>query len=400
MEKQENLSLLEFIVRTINNCLVHIKLFFVIAAIPTLAMFIAVMWIWDPEYEVEAIVTPPATSGSKSIGGSLGKLLDNADLGSFSFGGSNDGEDVAWTFLNSWELHQKVIDKFGFEKIYEFDKEDRVYKADVLKKFRKNFSLTQNDEDMLEIKFRDKDYKLALQVVDFILYQADSMYNAYKTYQARQSKKYMDIRLDDVLARLDSLQNEFAKFQGENKYYDPKTQLEVSLKYLSTRQSERDAIVVEQSFEKAKRGNKSKRYEELDDQLKAVDASILQAVNGKQNKTGLVGLEKAPDLSMQYLRLENEIKIQVAVYKLLRQEREQLLLDEVNNQTNLVVLQPPWENDKRVFPKRGTMLVFTFLVASVLATVVCSVVESCKRMPEDSVMAIEIKRFKSIFKHS
>lgn len=399
MEKQDNLSLLELALRIVNNCLAHWVLFVIVVTVPTIAMFISVMWVLEPEYEIEAVVTPPPGKSS-GLGGGLGKLLDNADLGGLSLGGGDEGENIAWTYLNSWELHQKVIDKFGYVSIYEFDKKDRFFRADIYKKFRKNLVIEENDEEMIEVRFRDKDPERAAQVLEFILFEADSMYNAYKTSQARASRAHMDVRMDEVLFKMDSLQKEFTKFQKDNKYYDPKIQVEMSLRYLSTMQSEKDAIVLEQAYEEAKKGKDTKRYEELTERMKALDATIAQVVSGKQNKTGVVGLEKAPNLSAQFAKLENEIKIQMAVYKVLRQQSEQLLLEEVNMQKNLVILQPPWANDKKVYPRRGAMLLFTGFISGLLAMALCCMIEYLKSQRKEPALAAELSRFTSFFKKS
>jgi len=39
------------------------------------------------------------------------------------------------------------------------------------------------------------------------------------------------------------------------------------------------------------------------------------------------------------------------------------------------VLEPPWENDKKVSPKRGIILVFTVFFSFFLASLLCNFVE-------------------------
>ena len=75
MEQKENLSLFELLLKVLNNSLRHKALFLSIVLLPTLAMFIVVMWVMKPVFAAEAIVTPP--SGKSSIGSSLGKMLEN-----------------------------------------------------------------------------------------------------------------------------------------------------------------------------------------------------------------------------------------------------------------------------------------------------------------------------------
>lgn len=396
MEQKENLSLFELLLKVLNNSLRHKALFLSIVLLPTLAMFIVVMWVMKPVFAAEAIVTPP--SGKSSIGSSLGKMLENVSgLSSVSslLGSEDQATNIVWTFFNSWQLHQETIEKFGIRDHYEFDGK---YQADLLKIFRKNLTLEYNDENMFYLRFEDEDYKLAAQILQFILTKSDSMYNAYNTNQAKQSRIYMDARLKEVEHNLDSLEKVFTKFQAENNLYDPEIQLESTVKYLGTLQSERDALVQEISYEKMQRGDQTKRYEELSSRLKSLDASIAEAIKGKRNKMGVLALSKTPDLTAQYLKIESELKIQQTIYKFLRQQSEQLRLDEVNKPTNLVVLQPPWENDKKVRPGRSVILAFTMLLLGLFAVVICNFIEFMKKLPSDSSISRELGNLKLLLK--
>ena len=396
MEQKENLSLFELLLKVLNNSLRHKALLLSIVLLPTLAMFIVVMWVMKPVFAAEAIVTPP--SGKSSIGSSLGKMLENVSgLSSVSslLGSEDQATNIVWTFFNSWQLHQETIEKFEIRDHYEFDGK---YQADLLKIFRKNLTLEYNDENMFYLRFEDEDYKLAAQILQFILTKSDSMYNAYNTNQAKQSRIYMDARLKEVEHNLDSLEKVFTKFQAENNLYDPEIQLESTVKYLGTLQSERDALVQEISYEKMQRGDQTKRYEELSSRLKSLDASIAEAIKGKRNKMGVLALSKTPDLTAQYLKIESELKIQQTIYKFLRQQSEQLRLDEVNKPTNLVVLQPPWENDKKVRPGRSVILAFTMLLSGLFAVVICNFIEFMKKLPSDSSISRELGNLKLLLK--
>lgn len=393
---EKNASLTELFLRILNNCLAHFKLCALIVGVPTLVMFVLVMWVFKPTYVAEAVVTPPNTSKS-SFSGSLSKLLDGMGASSVTslFGSQEQGIDVVWTFLSSWELHNQVIEKFDLKTRYKM--QEAKFHADVLKQFRKNLSIDMNDENMFAIEFEDEDPKVAVAVVQFVLDKADSMYNSFKTTQARQSRQYMDARLAEVEQVTDSLLQAFSNFQAENDFYDPEVQVEATMKYLSTLQAERDGVMLELSYEKMQRGDNTKRYSELSKQLKTIDASISKALKGDRSSVGVLPLKKAPELGTQYMQFEAEIKIQQAIYKLLREQSEQLKLEEVNLQKNLVILSPPWENDKKVFPKRGAILIFTVLLTGVFAVCLSCFLEYWRR-ERDGDLAGERERLRRLLK--
>lgn len=268
-----------------------------------------------------------------------------------------------------------VIDHFKLAEHYEFDGQ---FRADLLKQFRKNFELSLTDENMLEISIEDEDYRLASEMATFMLDKADSMFNAFKTKQARQSREYFDNRIELCLKTLDSLQQDFVKFQADNNFYEPEVQMEATINYLSTLQTERQSVAVEMNYESQLRGTDSKRYGELSKRYNSLNTAIHQTLNGKQQSMGLITLKKSPQLGAEYMRKQEEVKVQAALYKLLRQQSEQMQLEEAKKLTNLHVLEAPWPNDKKVSPLRGASLIFTVFVSMLLATILCNFIELVK----------------------
>ena len=372
MEKQESIGFIEICLRILNNDLKHFKFVLAFVLIPTIIVFVAVMWIVKPKYAASAIVTPPAST--QPMAGALSGLMGGGTGMSSLLGISIDNEDAnaVWTIFNSWELHDMVINKFDLAKHYEFKGK---FHADLLKEFRKNFGFEMNKEEMFSLYYRDTDAKLAVQVLNFMLEKADSSFNAFKTKQARQSREYFQTRLDSCERVLDSLLNSFVDFQVTNNVYEPNVQLEATIKYLSELQAMREEVNMEMNFEKLDRGENSKRYQELSKRVKGMNSALSGALNGKHSNIGLLQLKKSPELYAEYLRREAEIRIQEAMYKVLRQQSEQMRLEEAKMLTNLHVLEPPWENDKKISPKRGLLLVFTVFFTFFLASLFCNFVE-------------------------
>ena len=199
MEKQESIGFVEICLRILNNDLKHFKSVVLFVLIPTIIVFVTVMWIVKPKYAASAVVTPPAST--QSMSGALSGLMGGAGMNSL-LGLSMDNEDAnaVWTIFNSWELHDMVIDNFELAKHYKFKGK---FHADLLKEFRKNFGIDYTKEDLFYIFYKDTDPKRAVQVIQFMLEKADSAFNAFKTKKARQSRLYFQSRLDSCENVLD-----------------------------------------------------------------------------------------------------------------------------------------------------------------------------------------------------
>ena len=368
-------GLVETFLRILNNDLKHFKLCCAMVFIPTLIVFVLVMWVIKPTYAAKAVVTPPAeSSGMSALSGMLGgEFSSYASLLGFTSGSAD--ADAIWTIFDSKELQDMVIDHFDLAKRYEFKGN---FRADLLKLFRKNFKLSLTDENMLEVAIEDEDYRVASEMATFMLEKADSMFNAFKTKQARQSREYFDKRMALCLKTLDSLKDDFVKFQTENNFYEPGIQMEATIKYLSSLQTERQAVSVEMNYEKQLHGEDTKRYSELSKRYNSLNSAVNQTLKGKQQSTGLLALQKSPELGAEYMRKEEEIKVQGAMYKLLRQQSEQMQVEEAKKLTNLHVLEAPWPNDKKVSPLRGVSLMFTVMVCMLFATLLSNFIELVK----------------------
>ena len=396
MEKQESIGFIEVCLRLLNNNLKHFKLCLAIILLPTIVTFVLVMWVIKPVYAATAVVTPPASSQTSLSG--LSSMLGGASGMSSLLGltGSDEDANAVWTIFNSWELHDQVIKEFNLAEHYEFDGD---FHADLLKEFRKKFGVEVNKEDMFAVSMEDEDFRLAAKMVSFMLEKADSAFNAFKTAQARQSRIYFQSRLDSCENTLDSLLKEFVKFQVDNNFYDPNVQLESTIKYLGALQAKREEVSIEMAFEKADRGEKSKRYDELNKRYQGVNSALYGALKGRHENMGMVALKKSPELAAEYMRRETEIRVQEAMYKLLRQQSEQMRLEEAKMLTNLHVLEPPWENDKKIYPLRGVTLVFVFSVACILATIVCNLLSYLdSESKRGSAVASEWNAFKGFFR--
>ena len=395
MEKQESIGFIEFCLRVLNSDLKHFKFFSAFVAIPTIVAFVLVMWVIDPMYAATAVVTPPASK--QSMSGALSGMMGGSGMSSL-LGLSMDNGDAnaVWTILNSWELHDKVIEKFDLAKHYKFKGK---FHADLLKEFRRNFGIDYNKEDMFSLFYKDTDAKRAVQVIEFMLEKADSAFNVFKTNQARQSRLYFQGRLDSCEHVLDSVLNSFVDFQVKNNVYEPGVQLSATIKYLSELQAMREEMGMELDFEKLDRGENSKRYQELQKRVKGMNAALGGALKGKHSNIGMIELKKSPELYAEYLRRESEIRIQETLYKLLRQQSEQMRLEEAKMLKNLHVLEPPWENNKKIYPLRAVTLIFVFAVACLLATIVCNIRDYLETEEKrETAVAREWVTFKGFFK--
>ena len=88
-----------------------------------------------------------------------------------------------------------------------------------------------------------------------------------------------------------------------------------------------------------------------------------------------------------------------AILRITRDYTAEDALEEAKMLTNLHVLEPPWENNKKIYPLRGVTLIFVFAVACLLATIICNVREYLDaESKRDTAVAREWNTFVGFFR--
>jgi len=391
-------SLTTIFLRVLNSILTFKKTFLTILLIPTLLAIIVVLFVLKENFGSTSVFEPPQSSspasGLSSMLGEGGSALAGMMGISLLSGGESD---IIKTILNSKELHQATIDHFHLAEHYEFKGK---FPADLLKAFRSNMIVNYNDEKMFELTIEDRDYKLAATMNRFVLNWTDSAYNAIQTQQAKMTAGFYQARLDSVNRRIDSLSKIMVAFQNKYHFYDPEVQLESGIKVLSELDAERSGVQINLQAEEAIHGKGTSKGGQLQERLNLLTNQIQEKNQGTLGIGLPSGMGRFADLSRQYYFLDREIRVQNILYKFIRQKIEEMQLGEAHNIKNLIIVQAPWENNKKVSPPRSAIVLLVFLVFGVIGTWVCSFKMYIRQesQSQDSAVGREWKRLSQLLR--
>lgn len=345
------------LLQALNSCLRHFRLISLVVLIPTTATIISLLFFVDIKYEGRSVFQPPKTEKQNSFA----KLLGSDGMALQALMGQNSDEaDVVWTILNSRELHKEVIDHFHLADHYKFKGK---FEANLLKDFRSNMTLSENDEDMFELVIEDTDPVLARDINAFMIQKTDSIYQALNRRKVNQTRLFFQARLDSVQRILDSLTQDLADFQQTNRFYEPAVQLESGLTFLGQLEAERILISLDMQVESKKHGTNTKKYQELHERHQAISQQIVKRNKGMMGISLPSGLNQFAELNRDFGNRQRELTVQAGIYKFLRQNVEELYLEEGRNFKNINVLEHAWVNDKKVSPPRSALTILVILVS-------------------------------------
>ncbi len=350
----------------------HLRLVVVFVATLTLAAIVGTGFI-DKKYEATALLLPPIpdAAGIQRVAaeiGAISKLLG---------GGLYDTReaDILEAIFNSSELQLDVAERFNLVQVYELDKNKKrpAKKADLLKVFRKQFSVEFNEADFLELSFRDKSPERAKELLDYMIAKADSLYSKLQAVEAKNSESYYSRRVALARASVDSIQREMVLFQQKHGIVDPEIQYEETVKLLSSAVKEQEQAASEMRIEAKERGENSLRYSQLKSRYEAATQSVAQLK--KKRDSVLLPLADAPALIQTYTSLRLDLGLQMQLLEGLQLQVELAQLQEKKGASKFFLIEKPWVNDKKVSPPRMAIVAVTCTLSFVIAILIAASLE-------------------------
>lgn len=348
----------------------------IVVSVFLVALFssLLVVYVLDEEFAAHAVILPPDGGASGAMGalgdvaGDLGPLASSMGI----FGSQSQEVYVMMTLLESYQFQRTLIRKFHYDSIYKFTVKPKYFEADLIKAFRKNFKVKQDDDnDFLVISMRDELPQRAKDVVDTALTMLDSAYTAVKITQAGKSRRYFEERIQSNQIALDSLKTAMQKFQETNAILDPEVQIEESVKRLAQMELEKETAYIQWQSEVNVYGAEGALAKKLEKQYQSLAASLRHLKSRKSSSGAWLNTQTAPALLREYEALYTGILINESIYKYLRQMYEQALLEELNQVGRFEVLEKPWVNNKRVAPPRRAIVTSLVVADFVIAVLLC-----------------------------
>ena len=318
-----------------------------------------------------------SSSSSSSSAGSLGGL----PLGSIASDllGAKTSGALFVDILRGRTIQDRVIARFDLRKVY-WDR----YWEDARKNLTKSTEITEDRKSgVLTITVTDRDPRRAQKIAEAYVEELDRLVAEVSTSSARRERIFIEQRLKDVKHDLDSASEQFSEYASKNTIVDVTSQTKAMVETAATLQAE---LIVAQSelegLEQIYTSNNVRvrslraRIDELKNQLGKIAGSSTPAsakqANSKPDSNSdqlYPPIRQLPLLSVRWLDLFRESKIQETVYELLTQQYEVAKIEEVKEIPFVKVLDAANVPERKSFPPLlitmilGTMLALALAIA-------------------------------------
>lgn len=325
----------------------------VIAAVVTLLM--------PNMYRAQSRVLLP-DSGTTGLTALLGR---SASAAASLLGGSSGSYTRYLAILSSTTVHDRAIDTFDLETVYEV-KGKRAREL-ARREFLSRTDFTLDAEyDFLTISYLDESPERAADVTNFLVAELNRLNSSLAVENASLFRSYAQKRYEETLSSLDSLRAEMQVFQEQYGIIELSSSAQAFLEALATQQAAVAELEVRVAALREQYGSNQREA------LRIAEASLAEARRQVRNLTEgreqlmPVPLAQLPEAASQYGALYQNLQIQTEVLKVVQPLYEQARFEEERQRTAVQVLDPATPPLRKAEPRRSILVLLAAFSALML----------------------------------
>ncbi len=357
-------SLLGEAIATVASNLRKIAVFCLLVAIAS-SVYALTRDIWFSSSAL--LVVPGSNAPASGLEEIAGDLLPQGISGLAQVGMSSMGVPggpditVALAVLSSRPVLERLMLETGFMEEHEID-----YSTDkALEKFGTVLSATLTDQGFIELSGMASTRESAAFLVSRWIAIANEELSQMITSRARRARIETEKALRLQTDSLAAAQRRMEEFRTETGIYYPRTQAEQAVGLLAN--AERDLLGVESELA-ALRGSVSPEnqlYREAQRRASFLRGYLERRLTEGDSLSAFPGMEGMPSIIRRYEELFLEMETKTLTVTMLRQQLEQLKVQELKDSPTLEVMVPPSPRYERSRPYRSR-IVLTHTVAALL----------------------------------
>ena len=325
-------------------------------------------------FKADVRILPPP-QGNMGLSG----LLPSLNVGSLGVGSLLSNEaNLTMTILDSRRLRDAVIDSFNWMEVYPLRHRIKAYK-----RYNKVVAWEMNEDGTVIISVEEVSAELAANTANFISDEVKELFHEISVAQARGQREFIQRRLDQCYVDIDSAEERLRVFQEETGLIDLEAQVQASAQVEAALHSqelvsqvtllaelETQRVLAEiqadyfsrtltpQSSEVLMANSQAQAYRERIEQIRhELDAGDVDY---------FVGVDIDPATGIESVRLTRELEIQGLILDFLLPQYEQARIVEMQERSNLYVLDEAVPPTKKSKPKRAYVILawlfVTFLI--------------------------------------
>jgi len=317
-------------------------------------------------------------------------------IGSTFLSGVQEGSVELMTIMHSRNFSESIIKKFNLIEYFEIEEPDSLRAKDLaLASLLEIVSIYLNDESgTISINVRTYDKELSSRIANYYVEHVDFVNREIRVNKSRNNREFLEKRVHDIEMKNDSLLIKLNNFQSINNVIHIEEQTKAAIQSYTELVSEKTKIEIQFDFHKLNANDNSQITKDLRKQIDIIEKKILaiEQDNDLLNPEYLLSLDKISELSVEYAKIEMQIKILGKIYEFIVPEYEAARIEEIRNLPAIEVIDKARPSGFRTSPKRARICVIAFLIgfsfSSLLVIIKSSLTENQIKKLDQTVSLI------------
>ncbi len=338
-------------------------------------MSVVVTLVLPKWYEARALLLPPKDVTLPSPG--AGRLAEVVSVTrGLNLPVMVTPSDVYARMLKSRTIADEIIDRFDLRTLYEQDNFVETY--DLLME-RSSFQVTE--EGLLEVAVEDKDPERAAAMANAFVQVLDSINREIVTERVRQNRQFVQERLDQAQAELDSARATFREFQMQHKTIDFDEQTRLAIDQAAQLKSDLAALEIDIKMLEQTLGTENRQLRQLKQKRELIREQLRQLESeNPDNSYFSLPVSEIPTLRGQYEMLYSRVKVSESIHRMLLEQLEEVKYQEQEKTPTISVLDRAKPPEVKSRPRRRLIVISTFVLSIIVAILLAAVVDYVSRM--------------------
>lgn len=308
---------------------------------------VALSFILPKVYAAKASILPPQQDSS------ITSVLQSSSLGSLAGGllGSKSQSDLWVGILNSQTVMDAVIERFNLRKLYSTKTIE-----DTRKKLSKNVVIEKSQEEIISVTVEDKDPKRAADMANAFVDELDKVNGGSVTTSGQRMRVFVEKRLKDANADLAAIEDKVRAFQEKYGAVKIDDQSKVVMEAMGEIKGQIMAKEVQLQTLLSYAAQSNPQVQVLKTELLEFRARLRELENGTASNGIFLPTSKIPEISVKYVRLLRDAKVQETLFELLTQQYELARMQEASDSSTVQFLDYAKPPEKKSKPKRSLIV--------------------------------------------
>jgi uncharacterized protein involved in exopolysaccharide biosynthesis len=299
-------------------------------------------------------------------------------IGNLGGGGS---AEYLMAYLKSRTMSARIIKRFGIAShpaiVGESPKEDIKY-DEILKIVNRILSVDKDKDGLITIAVETLDPEVSAEIV-----------KAYLEYLAgfargpqKEKRIFVEEQLQKVKRELEAAENVFKEFQDKTRLFSMEKQAATLIEKLARLEAEKVQAEISLNMQETLLKSSGNLPELVKIEGKKLSEEARIKALDKEIKEVEETLTSIPELSLEFVRLQRNLKVKEKVFGVLTEQYETAKIAEAEEGSQFEIIDQPIVPELKSKPRRSIMVILSGLSAGVLGVFAAFLIEFINRRKE------------------